>query len=237
MRWLVGKVENPFRRRNRTGPHKMRRRLELATRDVSQLWDELMELGRDRGDEKRPDEEVSGLLVEAIGARADEGIFAKAMGVLRDERVTDWREVFAVEVLGEARHEAAVDVVINNTGVSGRRAGLGDLDLEDVMRTFNTNALGAVRVTRAFLPHLRRGAGKRVAHISSGMGSISDNTSGGAYGYRMSKAALNMASKSMSIDLRGEGIISVVLNPGWVQTDMGGASAPTRCAGSCRSRR
>jgi len=59
------------------------------------------------------------------------------------------------------------------------------------------------------------------------MGSISDNKSGGAYAYRMSKAALNMMSKSLAVDLQREGIISVVINSGWVKTDMGGASAPT----------
>jgi NAD(P)-dependent dehydrogenase (short-subunit alcohol dehydrogenase family) len=130
--------------------------------------------------------------------------------------------------------DVPIDVLINNAGVTGKRAGLLDLELGEVMRTFDTNALGPIRVTRALLPNLRRGAGKRVAHISSGLGSISDNTTGGVYGYRMSKAALNMASKSMSVDLRGEGIISVVLNPGWVKTDMGGPSAPTEVEESVR---
>jgi NAD(P)-dependent dehydrogenase (short-subunit alcohol dehydrogenase family) len=67
------------------------------------------------------------------------------------------------------------------------------------------------------------------------MGSIGDNTSGGAYGYRMSKAALNMASKSMSVDLASEGILSVVVNPGWVQTDMGGSGAPLPVEGSAKN--
>ena len=77
----------------------------------------------------------------------------------------------------------------------------------------------------ALLPHGRRGRGKKIVHITSGMGSIGDNGSGGAYAYRMSKVALNMMSKSLAVDLRGEGIISVVINPGWVQTDMGGPRA------------
>ena len=66
------------------------------------------------------------------------------------------------------------------------------------------------------------------------MGSISDNQRGESYGYRMSKAALNMMSKSMAIDLAGGGIISFVINPGWVQTDLGGASAPTPVGDSVR---
>lgn len=71
-------------------------------------------------------------------------------------------------------------------------------------------------------------------HVTSGMGSISDNTSGGYYAYRMSKAALNMMSKSLAVDLRAEEISSIVINPGWVQTDMGGDNAPTPVEESVR---
>jgi NAD(P)-dependent dehydrogenase (short-subunit alcohol dehydrogenase family) len=71
------------------------------------------------------------------------------------------------------------------------------------------------------------GKTRRVAHVTSGMGSIGDNGSGGAYGYRMSKAALNMMNKSLSVDYADRGFTCVVINPGWVQTDMGGSHAPT----------
>jgi NAD(P)-dependent dehydrogenase (short-subunit alcohol dehydrogenase family) len=140
----------------------------------------------------------------------------------------------SVRAFAAAVGDVAVDVLINNAGVKGKRQPLAELDFEDAIRTIDTNALGAVRVTRALLPNLFRGEGKRVAHISSGLGSIADNTTGDAYAYRMSKAALNMASRSMAVDLRGEGIISVVLNPGWVKTDMGGPSAPTEVDESVR---
>jgi NAD(P)-dependent dehydrogenase (short-subunit alcohol dehydrogenase family) len=80
-------------------------------------------------------------------------------------------------------------------------------------------------VTRALLPNLRRGSQKKIASITSLMGSVADNSSGGSYGYRMSKAALNMFNKSLSIDLRDEGFTCVVFNPGWVKTDMGGANS------------
>jgi NAD(P)-dependent dehydrogenase (short-subunit alcohol dehydrogenase family) len=80
--------------------------------------------------------------------------------------------------------------------------------------------------SRALLPNVRHGLVKKLArHL--GHGSIADNRSGGSYGYRMSKAALNMMSKSLAIDLLPEGIASYVINPGWVQTDMGGSGAPT----------
>lgn len=131
-------------------------------------------------------------------------------------------------------NDSPVDVLINNAGVMGKLTSLDAIDIDDALRTISVNAGGALRVTRALLPLIRRGGGRKLVHITSGMGSIGDNTSGGAYGYRMSKAALNMASRSMAIDLRSERIISVVMNPGWVQTDMGGHGAPTPVADSAR---
>ena len=120
-----------------------------------------------------------------------------------------------------------VELLINNAGVRSRPDGLEGLDLDDVARTFQVNALGMLRVTSALLPLLRRARGAKIANISSGLSSLHDNTSGGAYGYRMSKAALNMASRSLAQDLREDGIVTVAISPGWVQTDMGGSDAPT----------
>jgi NAD(P)-dependent dehydrogenase (short-subunit alcohol dehydrogenase family) len=139
----------------------------------------------------------------------------------------------SVGQLARAIAGAPVDLLINNAGVyGGSHQQLGDVDFDDALRTYEINGLGPLRVTFALLPNLRAGKGKLVAHVSSGMGSIEDNGSGGYYAYRMSKAALNMASRSLSVDLRPDGIRSVVLNPGWVQTDMGGSSAPTSPADS-----
>jgi NAD(P)-dependent dehydrogenase (short-subunit alcohol dehydrogenase family) len=128
-----------------------------------------------------------------------------------------------------------VDLLINNAGVSGKWQGFEDLDWEDLLHTFSVNALGALRVTRALLPRLRQSQVRKVVHISSRMGSIDDNTSGGAYAYRMSKAALNMASRSLAADLKSEHFASVVLHPGWVKTDMGGAEAPLAVEGAVAS--
>lgn len=121
----------------------------------------------------------------------------------------------------------AVDVLVNNAGVMGTMTSLEGCDFEDMLHTIDVNALGALRVARALLANLMAGSTRRIVSISSGMGSIGDNTSGGAYGYRMSKAALNMANRSLSVDLRDRGFTCVVMNPGWVQTDMGGGGAPT----------
>jgi NAD(P)-dependent dehydrogenase (short-subunit alcohol dehydrogenase family) len=134
----------------------------------------------------------------------------------------------SVRGLAAAIGDAPVDLLINNAGVyGGNHQSLGDLDIDDAIATFNTNALGALRVTFALLPAIRAGEGRKIVHLTSGMGSIADNTSGGFYAYRMSKAALNMASMSLARDLSREKIVSVVINPGWVKTDMGGAGAST----------
>jgi NAD(P)-dependent dehydrogenase (short-subunit alcohol dehydrogenase family) len=120
-----------------------------------------------------------------------------------------------------------VDLLINNAGIGEARATLEELDLDNAVVAFQVNALGAIRVTRAVLAWLRRSSVRKAIHITSKMGSISENDSGDSYAYRMSKAALNMASRSMAIDLREDRIISAVIHPGWVRTDMGGTGAPT----------
>jgi NAD(P)-dependent dehydrogenase (short-subunit alcohol dehydrogenase family) len=122
--------------------------------------------------------------------------------------------------------DTPVDILINNAGRGGDGPGLSRLDVERLMSYFDVNALGPLRVTQSLLPNLRAGQRRVVAHLSSRLGSIEDNSEGGAYGYRSSKAALNMINRSMSIELGPEGFCCVVLHPGWVRTDMGGARAP-----------
>lgn len=120
-----------------------------------------------------------------------------------------------------------IDVLVCNAGLSGGpRQSLAGFDWERWREVHDVNVQGPLRVLQALLPQLRAGRRRLVAAISSGMGSIGDNTSGGSYAYRSSKAALNMAFKSAAVDLRGEEIAVVVINPGWVRTDMGGANAP-----------
>ena len=131
----------------------------------------------------------------------------------------------SVEALRRAVDQP-VDVLINNAGVGVRGSELGAFDYGRFRDFFEVNTLGALRVTEAFMPQLRAGSRRLVANVTSRMGSIADNTSGGSYEYRASKAALNMATRSMSIDLAGDGFICMVLHPGWVRTDMGGTAAP-----------
>src|SRR5205823_11290953 len=119
---------------------------------------------------------------------------------------------------------APVDLLINNAGVIGPRGGLERYDFAEALRTLDVNALGALRLTAALLPNLKKSKGAKVVGITSAMGSIEDNRSGGHYAYRMSKAALNMAIRSLAVDHE---FICVVIHPGWVQTDMGGGGALT----------
>lgn len=111
----------------------------------------------------------------------------------------------------------AIDVLINNAGIF-ERVTLEDLDFDSIRQQFEVNALGALRVTHTLLPQLQAGA--KVALMTSRMGSIADNTSGGSYGDRMSKVALSMAGKSLAHDLKPRGIAVAILHPGLVQTRM-----------------
>ena len=183
---------------------------------------------------------VRGDVVEACARNPAD---ARELQALAGDRVSlhrvDVTDAASVRGLADALGTSAIDLVFNVAGVyGGPRQSLrqlaDDLVLDDVAHTFDVNAIGALRVVVALLPHVRRGTAKKLVHVTSGMGSISDNTSGGYYAYRMSKAALNMMSRSLAVDLRGEGIASYVINPGWVQTDMGGAAAPIPVAEAVR---
>lgn len=119
-----------------------------------------------------------------------------------------------------------VDVLINNAGVYGPRdAELGKLRGRDWSDVLWVDVIAPMLLTQALLPALRQGTDKRIAFLSSKMGSIADNSSGGSYVYRSAKTALNQAVKSLAIDLQNEGFVVLPLHPGWVQTDMGGPGA------------
>lgn len=118
-----------------------------------------------------------------------------------------------------------VDVLINNAGRQSRLGALESLDFDSLADTFQVNALGPVRVTRALLPNLRTGRRRHIAHITSRMGSFGEFDVGNMYGYRASKAALNMFHRCIAEELGAQGFVCVLLHPGWVRTDMGGHEA------------
>lgn len=147
---------------------------------------------------------------------------------------TDVGDETSVNAWAASLEGAAIDVLINNAGMMKHYEGLENFDAANLIEHFNVNTLGALRVTRALLPNLRGSQTRKILHVTSQMGSIHDNSSGGAYAYRMSKAALNMAAKSMAHDLAGEKFVIALMHPGWVQTDMGGEGAPVKVEASAK---
>jgi NAD(P)-dependent dehydrogenase (short-subunit alcohol dehydrogenase family) len=152
-----------------------------------------------------------------LAKRKAERITTLAMDVTREESVA----AAAAGLRGQS-----IDLLINSAGIMGApHQRTGHIDYGSWAEVLNVNTLGPMRVLEAFIEHLVRSDRKLAVTITSGMGSIADNTSGGSIAYRSSKAAVNMAMRSAAIDLRERGIACVVVNPGWVRTDMGGPNA------------
>ncbi|PCK09196.1 MAG: short-chain dehydrogenase [Alteromonadaceae bacterium] len=110
-----------------------------------------------------------------------------------------------------------IDILINNAGIL-RDESFDSLNYEQIIEQFQVNTLGPIRVVEALFNNLK--SGSKIALITSRMGSIDDNDSGGRYGYRMSKCALNAAGKSMAVDFKSKGISVALLHPGFVKTEM-----------------
>ena len=132
-----------------------------------------------------------------------------------------------------------IDILINNAGIMARAPlhNLSPTTITAIEHQFKTNALGPLMITSLALPYLS--SGSKVILMTSRMGSIDDNSSGGQYGYRMSKSALNSAGKSLAIDLRENGIPVGIIHPGWIQTDMTnhtGNDTPKTAASQIRER-
>lgn len=124
-----------------------------------------------------------------------------------------------------ADEEERLDVLINNAGIGGPSEPLDEVSIEGIDRTLGTNLRGPVLVTKAALPLLLEREGGRVVNVSSGMGALTEEMSGGSPAYRISKAGLN----GLTVYLHGEygdrGLIANSVSPGWVRTDMGGENA------------
>ncbi|XP_059618397.1 C-signal [Phlebotomus argentipes] len=139
--------------------------------------------------------------------------------------------------VGDIVKENGLNVLLNNAGYSPKSTRLPHTQRKDLLDCFEVNSVVPVMLTKALLPLLQKAASANVdraigpqracvVNMSTLLGSIAANDSGGLYAYRMSKAALNMATKSMSRDMKGDNIMAVCLHPGWVRTDMGGSRAP-----------
>lgn len=139
-----------------------------------------------------------------------------ALGV-RVEAGVDISDEKAISTLLKRLDGQPIDVLINNAGIY-RQSNWDDLNIDGIREQFEVNAIAPLRLTQALLPNLTPAA--KVAIMTSRMGSIEDNTSGGTYGYRMSKVAVSMAGKSLSQDLKPQGIAVSILHPGLVSTGM-----------------
>ncbi len=132
----------------------------------------------------------------------------------------------SIDALAQSVGNESIDLLINNAGIFPRQSAIADLDIDDYTRTLAVNTVGPVLVTQALLPSLEQGDKKLIVNITSRLASIEYNESGGFYGYRESKTALNMFTKSLAAELGPKGFICLALHPAWVATDMGGPSAP-----------
>jgi NAD(P)-dependent dehydrogenase (short-subunit alcohol dehydrogenase family) len=147
--------------------------------------------------------------------------------------VTDERSIDGA--FGEVSHYVdALDILVNNAGVGSdsrefddraASAEFGSLKAGPMLRILHTNSAAPMLVAQRFMPLLRKGRDPKVVNISSEEASISQ-TNGGDHTYRASKAALNMFTRNLAIDLKDDGIIVVAVHPGWVRTDMGGPNGP-----------
>jgi NAD(P)-dependent dehydrogenase (short-subunit alcohol dehydrogenase family) len=131
-----------------------------------------------------------------------------------------------VRLFAESLKGEPIDILMNNAGVYGSMEGFGKVDDKIWLYTLKVNTMAPMHVAEALADNVAASSKKLIATMSSKMGSIGDNTSGGYYIYRSSKAAVNIVMKSMALDLRERGITVVTLHPGWVRTDMGGTAAP-----------
>jgi len=136
--------------------------------------------------------------------------------------VTDAKQV---QALAKALKGTAIDVLLNNAGMLTGYESFGDTDAESWLQTLHVNSIAPLKLTEALAEHVAASQQKKVASITSGMGSIGSHASSGAYAYRSSKAALNMVMVTAANELRARGISVAVISPGWVKTDMGGANA------------
>jgi NAD(P)-dependent dehydrogenase (short-subunit alcohol dehydrogenase family) len=214
------------------GRHVSSRHTETANRKQERTLPEALITGANRGiglefarQLLNEDWSVVATCRHPEGARELEGLrrrFPDSCEV-RPLSVTDWEGITALA--GDLRGRS-LRLLLNNAGTRPMEAySLGEIDPDAFMEAVRVNALGALKVTEAFVPHLTAAAESVVAMVSSNLGSIARNEAGGDYAYRASKAAMNAVMRSLAMDLKGRGITVISLHPGWVRTRMGGDHA------------
>lgn len=158
--------------------------------------------------------QMKGYKVYGVCRRSSKELSSLGCRVIEGVDVSQVADIMSLKAQLAGTH---IDILINNAGIL-RDEVLGSINYEQLEQQFKVNALGPLRVSEALLDNL--GAGSKIAIVTSRMGSIADNSSGGRYGYRMSKCALNMAATSLAMDLEEQGISVAILHPGLVGTEM-----------------
>ena len=150
------------------------------------------------------------------------------------EKFPDNLDIFELDLLKENVRDTLanllgdipIDILINNAGVGSSNQHFEAVSPNPWLEVLKVNLIAPLMVTQSIIDNVKKGVDKKICFLSSQLGSIKDNTSGGMYIYRSSKTGLNQVVKSLSVDLKPQGITVVSLHPGWVKTDMGGPNAP-----------
>ncbi len=135
--------------------------------------------------------------------------------------VLDIADINAIQALAHQLSDVSIDILISNAGAYPPSR-FGKTDPQTWLQAFQVNTLTTYYLAEAFMPHMQRSGQAKLIAMTSKMGSMTDNSSGGEYIYRSTKTALNMVVKSLSLDLQPFSIVVAALHPGWVRTDMGG---------------
>lgn len=157
----------------------------------------------------------------------------KALAAAHPDRVSlhplEVTDPQSIAALAASLQGGSIDLLFHNAGVAGPKPqGFGPIDRQGWLQTFEVNTLGPFYLTQALVDLVAASRLRIVAIMGTSLGSIADNSSGGLYAYRSSKAAVHMVMKSLAIDLAPREIVVVALHPGWVRTDLGGPAAPLR---------
>ena len=132
----------------------------------------------------------------------------------------------AADTIADLIGDRPIDILINNAGVGSTNQHFEAVSPKPWLEVLKVNLIAPLMITQSIINNVKKGSDKKIYFLSSQLGSIGDNASGGMYIYRSSKTGLNQVVKSLSVDLKPQGITVVSLHPGWVKTDMGGPNAP-----------
>lgn len=140
-------------------------------------------------------------------------------------KALDVGDAASIQKLAAQLKGRAIDVLLNNAGILGRRIGFGHAESDEFLELQRVNALAPLLMAEAFIDHVAGSTQKKITAITSGLASITNVNDAASYAYRASKASLNMVMRKLAHDLKGRGVLAAAISPGWVQTDMGGSDA------------